>query len=358
MMVMKSYKTYRLFAVTFLLVFSACQDKQTPAATPVQKTDINDFIGDWTIAIHDGSVGWLQVKQADGYVDANLLWQGGSVLPVPYIYLAGNTLYVGHDTRNVERARKYDGDESSEMNYPDWLEIQKSGDKITGYNLRAKTDGTGLDSTAFTGTKLPDPGPAPDLTALKYGNAITLFNGKDLTGWEPLDPNGKNPFHVKDGILIKDPVQVEGQPEVYYTDIRTQQEFKDFNLKIDVRIPAAHNSGIYLRGMYEVQVEQGHADSGGKDLDSHNLGGIYSRIAPTVNAEKPAGTWQTFDITLCQRHVTVKLNGTTIIDNQPLDGPTGGAIISDVFAPGPILLQGSEVGSVDYRNIILTPIED
>lgn len=352
-MVMKTYKISRLLLITFLFAFSACQEKQTTSVTPEQKANINDFVGNWTIAIQDGSVGWLQVKQEAGYIDANLLWQGGSVLPVPYIYLAGNTLYVGHDTRTVERARKYDGDESSEMNYPDWLQIQKSGDKITGYNLRARTDGVGLDSTAFTGTKLPDPGPAPDLTALKYGQPITLFNGKDLTGWEPLDPNRKSPFHVKDGVLIKDP-----QPGTDYTDIRTQQVFKDFNLKIDVRVPAAHNSGIYLRGMYEVQVEQGHADSGYKDLDSHNLGGIYSRIAPTVNAEKPAGTWQTFDITLCQRHVTVILNGTKIIDNQPLDGPTGGAIISDVFAPGPILLQGGEVGSVDYRNIVLTPIED
>ena len=71
------------------------------------------------------------------------------------------------------------------------------------------------------------------------------------------------------------------------------------------------------------------------------MGGLYSRITPTVNrAEKPAGEWQTIDITLVDRHVTVILNGKTIIDNQPVLGCTGGALWSDEFRPGPIYLQG------------------
>ena len=353
---MKSNIISQICIILSFLLFFSCQQK--PVNKPAPKTDVNSFMGQWTLAIDGGSVGWLEVKQADGYLDANLLWQGGSVLPVPYVYMANNTLYVGHGTRDVKRDRKYDGDESSVMNYPDWLEVRMDGDKMTGYDLRARIDGTGLDTTSFTGTKLPPVPPAPDLSSLKFGEPVTLFNGKDLTGWEKIDPKGKNPFHVDNGVLVKDPVQVEGQPQVYYSDIRTKQVFKDFNLKIEVKVPHESNSGIYLRGMYEVQVEQGHADSSGKNLDSHNMAGIYSRIAPTVNAEKPANTWQTLDITLCKRHVTVILNGTKIIDNQPLDGPTGGAIISDVFAPGPIMLQGGEHGSVEYRNIVLTPIED
>ena len=103
--------------------------------------------------------------------------------------------------------------------------------------------------------------------------------------------------------------------------------------------------------MYEVQV----FDSYGKDLDSHNMGAVYSRIKPMVAAEKPGGEWQALDITLCDRHVSVKLNGKTIIDNQPVFGPTGGAIISDVFAAGPIYLQGDH-GNVSYRNIVLKQI--
>jgi hypothetical protein len=97
------------------------------------------------------------------------------------------------------------------------------------------------------------------------------------------------------------------------------------------------------------------SDSYGRPLDSHNMGGVYSRIAPRVAAEKPAGQWQTFDITLLDRHVTVKLNGRTLIDNEPLLGCTGGALWSDEFKPGPIYLQGDHTG-VSYRNIVLTPI--
>ena len=118
-----------------------------------------------------------------------------------------------------------------------------------------------------------------------------------------------------------------------------------------MNVPEHSNSGIYLRGMYEIQV----ADTYGKELDSHNMGGLYSRITPVVAAEKPAGEWQSLDITLCDRHVTVNLNGKTIIENQPVYGPTGGAIIADVFKPGPIYLQGDH-GKVSYSNIILTPI--
>jgi hypothetical protein len=138
---------------------------------------------------------------------------------------------------------------------------------------------------------------------------------------------------------------------VAYGNLRTNREFEDFNLTIDVNVPAGSNSGVYLRGMYEIQV----LDSYGKDLDSHNMGALYSRITPSVAAEKPAGEWQSLDITLLQRHLTVKLNGVTIIDNKPVYGPTGGAIIADVFKPGPIYLQGDH-GKVSYRNIILKPV--
>ena len=104
--------------------------------------------------------------------------------------------------------------------------------------------------------------------------------------------------------------------------------------------------------MYEVQV----ADSYERPLDwGGSLGAIYTRITPTVKAEKPSGEWQELDITLYKRHVTVKLNGVTIIDNQPVEGATGGAIQSDINAPGPIYLQGDHT-AISYRNIVLTPI--
>jgi hypothetical protein len=129
------------------------------------------------------------------------------------------------------------------------------------------------------------------------------------------------------------------------------QDFGDFNLTAEVNVPPNGNSGIYLRGIYEVQV----IDSFGKPLDCHNMGAVYGRITPMVAAEKPAGEWQTLDITLVDRHATVKLNGQTIIDNQPIAGCTGGALWSDQMRPGPIYLQGDHTG-VQYRNMVLRPV--
>ena len=111
------------------------------------------------------------------------------------------------------------------------------------------------------------------------------------------------------------------------------------------------NSGVYLRGVYEVQV----LESFGKPLDSHNMGAVYSRITPSVAAERKIGEWQALDITLVDRHVTVILNGRTIIDNQPLLGCTGGALTSDESRPGPLYLQGDH-SDIDYRNIVLRPV--
>jgi hypothetical protein len=345
---MKKILIFFAVAVASLSIISCKSEVKTE---PVQKTGISEFLGQWTIDIKGGSVGWLEVRQEDNYLDGDILWGGGSVLPVSAMFIAKNHVLVVQRSNNVSRKVDENKIPLKTQVFTDWLEIEKKGDKIDGILLTPRKNGTGVDSSAFSGTKLPPPPPAPDLTKVKFGKPITLFNGKDLTGWRLTDEKQKNGFSVVDGILSNNPAQVEGQPHISYGNLRTDQVFEDFNLKLEVNCPADGNSGIYLRGMYEIQV----FDSYKKELDSHNMGAVYSRIKPTVSAEKPAGTWQTFDITLCDRHITVILNGVKIIDNQPVYGPTGGALTSNVFAPGPIYLQGDH-RAVQYRNIVLTPI--
>jgi hypothetical protein len=228
-----------------------------------------------------------------------------------------------------------------------------NGDRLSGTIFTPMPDGSGVQEEQISGTRNPPMPEPPNLKKVKYGEKISLFNGNDLTGWRMVNPESTNGFFVKDGVLINDPVQEEGKPHVHYGNLRTEQEFEDFNLKLEVNVPEKSNSGVYLRGIYEVQV----FDSYGLPLDSHNMGGLFSRITPSENAEKPAGVWQTMDITLCERHLTVILNGVTIIDNQPVKGITGGALTSNEFAPGPIYLQGDH-DKVMYRNIFLTPIID
>ena len=346
---MKTSKILFAPAIVAMLAFSC---KETPKEVPLSKTDITEFLGQWTIDIQGGSVGWLEVQQKQNYPDADLLWGGGSVLPVSNVFLANNNVLIIQRSNNAVRTRDENNNPVRARIITNWLEIKKeSTDKMTGWLLTPKRDGMGVDSISWAGKKLPPVPPAPDMANLKFGKPITLFNGKDLKGWKLINEKQTNGFKVVDGILVTDPVQTEGTPHISYGNIRTEQEFEDFNLKLEVNVPEGSNSGVYLRGIYEIQV----FDSYKKPLDSHNMGALYSRITPTVNAEKPAGTWQTLDMTLCNRHLTVLLNGVNIIDNQPIYGPTGGAMKSDVFAPGPIYLQGDH-GKVSFRNIVLKPV--
>ncbi len=184
--------------------------------------------------------------------------------------------------------------------------------------------------------------PAPSLKRDKapvWGKPITLFNGKNLDGWQP---TGKeNQWVVENGIL-KSP-----RPG---SNIKTNKTFNDFKLHIEFRYPKESNSGVYLRGRYEVQVE----DSKGMEATNIHLGGLYGFIDPLEMVAKNAGEWQSFDITLVGRIVTVIANGKTIIRDQIIPGITGGALDSREAEPGPIMMQGDH-GLIEYRNIVITP---
>jgi len=310
------------------------------------------YLGCWALTLPDNVPGWIEIRQEDGYLDGDILWGGGSVLPLANVYMDGDKLVLTR-TRSMVRKRDDAGKPVRTQTTVSNMVISVNGDNLTGRIYTPDSDGIGIKEDFFSGKKIPPVPEAPDLSKVKYGEEISLFNGEDLTGWRLVDPNSTNGFYVKDGILSNDPVQEEGKPRVHYGNIRTDQDFEDFKLSLEVNVPKNGNSGVYLRGIYEIQV----FDSYGKPLDSHNMGGLYSRITPSQNAEKPAGRWQTMEMTLCKRHLTVVLNDITIIDNQPIKGITGGALTSNEFEPGPIYLQGDH-DKVMYRNIHLTPIID
>jgi hypothetical protein len=309
----------------------------------------NPFIGRWALTIPGGGAGWLGVTQEKGWYDAGILWGGGSVEPASSVVFDKDAIYVSR-TRQIQR-KDATGKVVRTQQFTDLITGKVDGDQINLVIFHQNDNGEGINREEFTGKRIPDVPPTPDLSKVKFGEPITIFNGKDLTGWKLTDPNQVNGWSVEDGILINNPAQEEGKPHKNYGNLRTEKEFEDFQLNIEARVPKNGNSGIYLRGIYECQV----ADTFGHSLDSHNMGAIYSRLTPTEAAEKPAGEWQTEQITLVDRHVTVVLNGKKIIDNQPLLGCTGGALWSDEFKPGPIYLQGDHAG-IEYRNIVLRPV--
>ncbi len=303
------------------------------------------YEGTWALKLpFDGSndAGWMEIKAMDDHIYASVLWHGGSVVPVSHAYLSGEDLVLHMiNQRNTPRGQ---------VPVVSTFKVHKEGDEIAGIRYTPATDGSSVKRESFRGKKLPPDPSTPDLNAIKYGEPIQLLKDNSLEGWEIIGDR-ENGWSVNNGVLLNDPVQPADGHHVRYGNLRTQQVFEDFNLKLEVNVPEGNNSGVYLRGIYEIQV----VDSYGKELDSHNMGALYSRITPSVAAEKPAGEWQSMDIKLVDRHVTVVLNGKTIIDNQPVRGVTGGAMTSDEFHAGPIYLQGDH-GKVQYRNIMLTPI--
>ena len=300
----------------------------------------NSFIGRWALTIPGGSAGWLGIEEKDGALQGSILWSGGSVVPVQAVKVEGDTLTVTRISKS-KNSKTGETDEITET-----ITATAAGDDLKLTTSKVKADGKTFGLAEFTGKRIPPVPPAPDLSKVKFGDPITLFNGKDLTGWGLTNPKADNGWSVVDGVLMN---RIEKGK--HFGNLRTDREFEDFNLKLETRTQKDSNSGIYLRGIYEVQV----AETYGKPVDSHNMGALYSRITPTVAAEKPIDEWQTFDITLVDRHLTIILNGQKIIDNQPILGCTGGALTSDELKPGPLMLQGDHT-SIDYRNIVLRPV--
>lgn len=302
--------------------------------------DVTPFLGRWSLFLPRGA-GWLEVRQEENRLDGEILWYGGSVVPVTSIHLKNDTLMVTR-RRNMPAPSR-----SVLLRFV----CTVTNGELTGNAFMPNRSGQSGNIVVFTGRRIPDLPHAPDLSKISYGDPITLFNGRNLNGWMLTDTTRTNGFKVENGVLVNNPVQETGTPSIRYGNLRTIDNFEDFNLSVEVNVPQGGNSGVYLRGIYEVQI----LDSYQQPLDSHSMGAVYSRITPSVAAERPADEWQHLDMTLCDRHITVVLNGTTIIYNHPLLGVTGGALTADEFSPGPIYLQGDH-SNILYRNMILRPI--
>ena len=173
---------------------------------------------------------------------------------------------------------------------------------------------------------------------ISWGDPISLFNGKDLTGWHAA---GDNQWIVENGILTSPKSGA---------NLLSDAAFDDFKLHVEFRYPEGSNSGIYLRGRYEVQI----LDTIGEEPSSVLFGGVYGFLTPNEMAAKKAGEWQTYDITLIGSRVTIVANGKKIISDQIIPGITGGAINSREGEPGPFLIQGDH-GPIAFRNITVTP---
>ena len=291
-------------------------------------------IGNWgaRLPYSDMNAGhFIFERDADGAAKATVLLRWGSPVACTDVKVEGNKFSLYHP-------------------YGYFVKGCVCGEKM--YGEMAVWDGKKLTSPLerFQAWKNPPIKPASTKDA-QFGAPIDLL--KDgLDGWTAKEASGKFGWSFKDGVLSnKLGLKPDGSWAGGGVNLITKRaDFYDFNLEYDVRVPKNSNSGVYLRGRYECQV----VDSFGKPLDCHNMAAYYGRVTPSVAAEKAPGEWQHVSVTLYKRHITVVLNGKTIIEDAPVVGITGGAIDACEFVNGPIYLQGDH-SDADYKNMILRP---
>ncbi|GEM_PF-133574 len=278
--------------------------------------------GKWDLVIEkDGQTlpSWLEIyKSGRKTLVGRFVYASGSARPIAEVKIAGEKF-------SFSIPPQWEGGDM-DMVFEGWL----NGNDLKG-TMRF-TDGKIYNWTAIRAPKLAyhkNP---------KWGEPIQLFNGKDLSGWKAM---GENQWVVEDGVL-KSPKSG--------ANLVTESTFNDFKLHVEFRYPAGSNSGVYLRGRYEVQIE----DNKGMEPSSTLFSGIYGFLTPTEMVAKNPGEWQQYDITLIGRRVTVVANGVPVIIDQTIPGITGGALDSKEGEAGPFFIQGDH-GPIEYRNIIVTP---
>ncbi len=303
-------------ALTIVFATAAARAACAQANAPI--------LGRWDLTVQTatGSApSWVEViLSGNKTLVGRFVGSGGSSRPISRVDFASGTMHFAIPAQ-WER-------DAADMQFDATI----SGDALDG----TITSTTGV-KQHFIGKRAPL---LRRTSAPVWGKPITLFNGKDMSAWDTF--GGTSNWKIVDGTLAN----VKGG-----ANIVTKEKFTDFKLHIEFKYPKDGNSGVYLRGRYEAQVE----DNGDAEPQPVHLGGIYGFLTPNENVSKGPDTWQTYDITLIGRRVTIVLNGKAIIVDQTIPGITGGALDSDEGAPGPIYLQGDH-GPVTYRNIVITPV--
>ena len=316
-----------VFGLTTLILMVSLRVYSDPGNSADTNASVQAFLGRWDLTLKTPvreAPSWLEITQEDGQVKARMVSRWGHARPLPKCEITnGKITFV---SPKEEEERKDD--------------MVFEG-KLSGKSLVGTTTGPDGTPWQWTGEK------APSLTRKgepKWGKPTQLFNGKDLSGWRMSDPAATASWKVENGTLVS---------PGHGPELISDAKFEDFKLHVEFNCAPGSNSGVYLRGRYELQIEDDPEPEG----PTMRTGGIYGYLAPSQEQPRKPGEWQTYDITFVGRVVTVVQNGRTIIDKQEIPGITGGALDSHEGLPGPIYLQGSEAGHVAFRNLSITPAE-
>lgn len=316
-------RSFALCAPLVVLLVAGALAQQAPEAPKSGFAD--GVLGRWDLTVQ-GATGpypsWVHVYlRKETELQGRFVGQSGSVRNITRITFAGDTLVF-------EVPVQYERNKS---------DLRFEG-RLVGGRLEGTTTAADGKTLTWTGVKAPDLGPSKTAS---WGAPVELLNGRDLSGWKPRNPSKPGCWSVSGGVLVATPPCV---------DLISERTFGDAKLHVEFMYPKGANSGLYLRGRYEVQIN----DDTGRVPDALRMGGVYGFVQPYVNAGGAVDTWQTFDITLVGQRISIVLNGRVIADNEVIPGITGGALDSNEAAAGPLMLQGDH-GKISFRKITLTP---
>jgi len=316
-----------VFALTMLVLVLPMRLYSGDKNSTDTNASVQAFLGRWDLTLKTPQreyPSWLEITVEDGQPRARMVSRWGHARALPKIEISdGRIMFV---------SPKEEEDRKDDMVFEG---------KLSGKTLVGTTTGPDGTPWQWTGQKAPS---LKRTSAPKWGKPTQLFNGKDLTGWRMSDPGSTTTWEVEKGTLVS---------PGHGPELISDAKFEDFKLHVEFNCAPGSNSGVYLRSRYELQIEDDPVPEG----PTMRTGGIYGFLAPSPEQPRRPGEWQTYDITLVGRVVTVVQNGQTIIDKQEIPGITGGALDSREALPGPIYLQGGEAGHVAFRNIMITPAE-
>ncbi len=282
------------------------------------------FAGRWDITVTPQNGGaypdWMEAVDQNGMLHVRVQPRSGSVHGINEVKVDGAKLVL-----TVAAPAK--GPATT------W-ELEVKGNRLTGVQKHGDSVAAQLAGVRAPELKHKEP--------KAWTTPEPLFNGKDLTGWEPFPSGAVNHWVAQDGVLLN---------KEHGANLKTVRKFEDFKLHIEYNCPDDGNSGIYLRGRDEIQVAY---EKPGVNDRFHDMGAIYGFIAPTAELPRKPGQWETFDITLVGRTLTVVRDGVKTIDRQEIPGISGGALDANEGEPGPFYLQGDHTGGMQYRNITVS----
>jgi hypothetical protein len=286
---------------------------------PQLRSQTNPFAGRWDITVtpqnNQPYPDWMELVDNGGKFDVRVQPRSGSVHPVQDVKLDGTHLTLG-----VSRGTTWELEARGNR----LTGVQKAGDNVTGQ---------------IAGVRAPELKRAPPNA---WTDPEPLLNGKDLTGWEPFPAGAANHWVSEGGVLLN---------REHGANLKTTRTFEDFKLHIEYNCPEDGNSGIYLRGRDEIQVAY---EKPGVNDKFHDMGAIYGFLAPSVELPRKPGQWESFDVMLVGRFVTITRNGVKTVDSQEIPGISGGALDANEGEPGPFYLQGDHTGGMKYRNIMVS----